>query len=296
MTLAADHGVVKEGVSAYPSSVTAQMVANFLNGGAAINVLARQVDAEVQVVDLGVDSDFENLTGLVQRKVGYGTKNMALGPAMSRDDAVRSVEIGIELVKDAFADGVRLVATGDMGIGNTTASAAIIAAVTGQPVSTITGRGTGVNDEGLSRKIQVIEQVLRIHKPRADDPLDVLTKVGGYEIGGLVGVILGGAASRIPVVLDGFVAGAAALLAISMAPACKDYVIASHRSAEVGHRVVLEHLKLRPLLDLHLRLGEGTGACLAIGLLQSSIQLMIQMATFEGAGVDQAVRVESEPA
>ena len=292
-TLAADHGVVEEGVSAYPSSVTAQMVANFLQSGAAINVLARQVGAEVQVVDMGVASDLENLTGLVQRNISHGTKNMALGPAMSRDEAQRSVEIGIELVEHAVADGVRLVATGDMGIGNTTSSAAITAVMTGQPVSSITGRGTGIDDVGLSNKIRVIEQALHVNNPSSSDPLDVLSKVGGFEIGGLVGVILGSAACKIPVVLDGFIAGAAALLAVGLAPACQDYMIASHRSAEVGHQVLLESLGLRPLLDLELRLGEGTGACLAIGLLHSSLQLMTQMATFENAGVDQAKTDES---
>ena len=296
LTLAADHGVVDEGVSAYPRSVTAQMVANFLKGGAAINVLARQVDAEVQVVDMGVASDLGNLSGLIDKKISHGTKNMADGPAMSREEAVRSVEIGIELVEEAFADGVRLVATGDMGIGNTTSSTVITAIMTGQPVSRITGRGTGIDDEGLSRKVRVAEKAIRIHKPQTHDPLDVLAKVGGYEIGGLAGVILGGAACHIPVVLDGFISGAAALLAIQMAPACREYMIPSHQSAERGHRVALDHLKLRPLLDLHLRLGEGTGACLVIGLLQSSIRLMTHMATFKGAGVDQAVIAESETA
>ncbi|GJL49817.1 MAG: nicotinate-nucleotide--dimethylbenzimidazole phosphoribosyltransferase [Nitrospirales bacterium] len=289
LTLAADHGVVVEGVSAYPSSVTAQMVTNFLNGGAAINVLARQVGAEVQVVDMGVASHLNHLVGLIDRKIGHGTKNMVLGPAMSRDEAIRSVEIGIELVERAFDDGVRVVATGEMGIGNTTASAAITAVMTGQPIFRITGRGTGVDDEGLSRKRRVIEQALRVNDPQAGDAFDVLCKVGGFEIGGLVGVILGGAACRIPVVLDGFIAGAAALLAVTLAPTCREYLIASHQSAEDGHQVVLEHLGLHPLLDLQLRLGEGTGACLAIGLLQSSLLLMTQMATFDGAGVDQSV-------
>ncbi len=289
LTLAADHGVVAEGVSAYPSSVTAQMVANFLHGGAAINVLARQVEADVHVVDMGVASNLENLTGLVHRKIAFGTKNMALGPAMSRDEAQRSVEIGIELVEEAFTDGIRVLATGEMGIGNTTSSAAITAVMTGRPISEITGRGTGVDDEGLCNKVRVIEQALSVNNPNANDPLDVLSKVGGFEIGGLVGVILGSAACKIPVVLDGFITGAAAALAVGIAPACREYMIASHQSAEVGHRVLLDYIGIRPLLDLNLRLGEGTGACLAMNLLQSSILLLTQMATFEHAGVDEAV-------
>ncbi|GJL53333.1 MAG: nicotinate-nucleotide--dimethylbenzimidazole phosphoribosyltransferase [Nitrospirales bacterium] len=294
LTLAADHGVVAEGVSAYPSSVTAQMVANFLNGGAAINVLARQVGADVQVVDMGVAGNLDHLVGLVSRKIGHGTKNMVMGPAMSRDEAIRSVEIGIELVDQAVADGMGVVATGEMGIGNTTSSAAITAVMTGQPISRITGRGTGVDDEGLNRKRRVIEQALRINDPQAGDAFDVLSKVGGFEIGGLVGIILGGAACRIPVVLDGFIAGAAALLAVTLAPTCREYLIASHQSAEDGHGIVLEQLRLRPLLDLELRLGEGTGACLAIGLLQSSLLLMTQMATFDDAGVDERQTTEPE--
>ncbi|WP_447968415.1 nicotinate-nucleotide--dimethylbenzimidazole phosphoribosyltransferase [Nitrospira sp. M1] len=294
LTLAADHGVVAEGVSAYPSSVTAQMVANFLNGGAAINVLARQVGADMQVVDMGVAGNLDHLIGLVSKKIGPGTKNMVMGPAMSRDEAIRSVEIGIELVEQAVADGVGVVATGEMGIGNTTSSAAITAVMTGQPISRITGRGTGVDDEGLTRKRRVIEQALRINDPQAGDAFDVLSKVGGFEIGGLVGVMLGGAACRIPVVLDGFIAGAAALLAVTLAPTCREYLIASHQSAEDGHGVVLEHLRLQPLLDLQLRLGEGTGACLAIGLLQSSLLLMTQMATFDTAGVDERETTEPE--
>ena len=294
-TMAADHGVVAEGVTAYPSSVTAQMVQNFLKGGAAINVLARQVDAEVRVVDLGVSSDLGQPSGLIVRKVGLGTKNSALGPAMSREEALQSIETGIDLVTASHAEGFRLVATGEMGIGNTTSSAAITAVMTDQPVSEVTGRGAGIDEAGLVRKIQVIEQALEINQPNAGDPLDVLAKVGGFEIGGLVGVILGGAACRMPVVLDGFIAGAAALLAVALAPACRDYMIPSHLSSEHGHAIALRHLDLRPYLDLELRLGEGTGACLAIGLLQSSIRLMTEMATFESAGVDSAVSSRSKP-
>lgn len=296
LTLAADHGIVAEGVSAYPGSVTAQMVANFLKGGAAVNVLARQVGAEVQVVDMGVRGDVSRLAGVVVRKVGSGTKNFSRGPAMTRQEAVQSVETGIQLVNDAYAEGVRLVATGEMGIGNTTASAAISAVMTGQPVSSVTGKGTGIDETRLAKKREVIEQALAGNRPQAGDPMDVLAKVGGFEIGGLTGVILGGAALRIPVVLDGFIAGAAALLAVALAPACREYLIASHLSGEIGHRAVLNHLGLRPFLHLDLRLGEGTGACLAIGLLQSGIQLMTGMATFDGAGVDHALTDELEKA
>lgn len=294
LTLAADHGVAADGVSAYPNSVTAQMVRNFLSGGAAINVLARQVDAEVRIVDMGVASDLGNLEGLILRKVGWGTKNISIGPAMSRDEALQSVETGIELVQQAYADGFRLVATGEMGIGNTTPSAAITAVMTGQPVSQVTGKGTGIDDAALARKISIIEHALHLNQPRPKDPLDVLAKVGGFEIGGMIGILLGGAASRIPVVLDGFVSGAAALLAVAMVPTCQEYLIASHVSSEPGHGAALAKLGLEPLLNLGLRLGEGTGACLGIGLIQSSIRLLTEMATFEEAGVDDAGSLHPE--
>ncbi len=288
MTLAADHGVAADGVSAYPNSVTAQMVHNFLSGGAAINVLARQVEAEVRIVDLGIASDLGHLQGLLTRKVGKGTKNLSIGPAMSRDEALQSVETGIELVQEAYVEGIRMVATGEMGIGNTTPSATITAVMTGQPVFQVTGKGTGIDDAALARKVSIIERALHLNDPDPKDPLDVLGKVGGFEIGGMVGVILGGAACHIPVVLDGFISGAAALLAVAMAPFCREYLIASHVSAEPGHQAALEKLRLHPLLDLDLRLGEGTGACLGIGLIQSSLRLLTEMATFEEAGVDEA--------
>ena len=296
LTLAADHGVTADGVSAYPSSVTAQMVQNFLSGGAAINVLARQVGAEVRIVDLGVASDISHFPGLLVRKVGWGTKNFFYGPAMSREEARQSVETGIALVREAYGEGIRLVAPGDMGIGNTTSSAAITAVMTGQPVSQVTGKGTGIDDAARARKVSLIERALEINHPHPDDAVDVLAKVGGFEIGGMVGVILGGAACHIPVVLDGFISGAAALLAVAMAPNCREYLIASHVSAELGHRAALDTLGLNPLLDLHLRLGEGTGACLAFGLIQSSLRVLTEMATFEEAGVDEAVTGQQEEA
>jgi len=288
-TLAGDHGVTTEGVSAYPSSVTAQMVLNFLHGGAAINVLARQIGAKVRVVDMGVREDLGAPAGLWVRKIGRGTRNFCLGSAMSREQAIQSVEEGIRLVGEAHHDGIGVIGIGDMGIGNTTASSAITAVMTDQPVPTVTGRGTGLDEAGLTKKNQVITRGLQVNQPQAADPLDVLSKVGGFEIGGLVGLILGGAARRLPVVLDGFITGAALLLAYALAPRCLDYVIPSHQSVEQGHRVVMDTLGLRPLLDLDLRLGEGTGACLAIGLLQSSLACLTQMATFSSAGVDGAL-------
>ncbi len=287
--LAADHGVAGEGVSAYPSSVTAQMVKNFLQGGAAINVLARQIGVGVRVVDMGVAENMGALPGLWQRKIGLGTCNMCEGPAMTREQAIQSVEEGIRLVQEAYADGIRLIGIGEMGIGNTTISSAITAVITRLPVADVTGKGTGVDAVQLAKKIQVIERGIQRNSPEARDPLDVLAKVGGFEIGGLVGILLGGAACRVPVVLDGFITGAAALLAVTLEPHCQAYMIPSHVSAEPGHRLAMDSLGFHPLLDLDLRLGEGTGACLAIGLLQASLACLTQMATFESAGVDEAV-------
>jgi nicotinate-nucleotide--dimethylbenzimidazole phosphoribosyltransferase len=286
-TFAADHGVASEGVSAYPSAVTAQMVLNFLRGGAAVNVLASHVGAEVLVVDIGVAHEFGPLPNLVSRKIARGTRNFAREPAMSREEAVRAVEIGIELASQAGQGGIGLIGTGDMGIGNTTPSAAVTAVLTGQPVATVTGRGTGIDEEGYRRKVGVIERALVLHRPDPNDPLDVLAKVGGLEIAGLAGLILGAVAHRIPVVLDGFIAGAAALIAAGLQPRCCDYMIASHRSVERGHQAALDRLGLKPLLDLDLRLGEGTGACLGISLIQASLKVLTQMATFDEAGVSE---------
>ncbi len=286
-TFAADHGVAQEGVSAYPSSVTAQMVLNFLGGGAAVNVLASHVGAEVLVVDIGVAHQFGPLPNLIVRKVAMGTRNLAREPAMSREEAIRAVEVGIDLAAEAVQRGIGLVGTGDMGIGNTTPSAAITAMLTGQPVATVTGRGTGVDEEGHGRKVAVIERALNLHRPNPGDPLDLLAKVGGLEIAGLAGLILGAAANRVPVVLDGFIAGAAALIAAGLQPLCREYMVASHRSVERGHQAALDWLGLTPLFDLDLRLGEGTGACLGIGLVQASIKILTQMATFDEAGVSE---------
>ncbi len=285
VVMAADHGVAAEGVSAYPAEVTPQMVLNFARGGAAINVLARQAGARVVAVDIGVAADFDPATPIRHHKIAPGTQNMAHGPAMTRAQAEAAIQVGIEAVNVEVAQGLDLVATGDMGIGNTTASAAIVAALTGQPVAKVTGRGTGVDDAGLARKISIIERALAVNKPDSNDPLDVLCKVGGLEIGGLVGVIIGGAANKIPVVIDGFISGAAALVAARLAPEVKPYLIAAHQSVEIGHRVILEQLGLRPLLDLDLRLGEGTGAALAFHLIEAATRIFNEMATFAEAGV-----------
>ncbi len=285
IVMAGDHGVTAEGVSAYPAAVTPQMVLNFVHGGAAINVLARQAGARVVVVDVGVAADLGEQPGLLSRKVAYGTRNMARGPAMTRAEAEAALQVGLETVRVEIDQGLDLVATGDMGIGNTTPSAAITAVLTGAPVARVTGRGTGVDDAGLARKVAVIEQALRANQPDGRDPLDVLAKVGGLEIGGLVGVMLGAAARRVPVVVDGFISGAAALVAAGLAPGVKPYLIAAHQSVEAGHGVLLAHLGLRPLLDLELRLGEGTGAVLAFNLVEAAARILSEMATFAEAGV-----------
>ena len=288
IVMAADHGVVAEGVSLYPQEVTRQMVLNFLAGGAGINVLARHVGARVVVVDMGVVGGFEPRPGLICRMIDFGTKNMARGPAMTRQQALEAVEAGIEVVEAEVAKGLDIVGTGDMGIGNTTPSAAICAAITGRPVEEVTGRGTGLEDERLRHKIAVIRRALEVNQPDPNDGLDVLSKVGGFEIGGLAGVILGAVARRIPVVIDGFISGAAALIATRLCPRAKDYLIAGHLSAEPGHRRVLEYLGLEPLLSLGMRLGEGTGAALAMGIAEAAVKVLNEMATFDEAGVSRA--------
>ena len=286
-TLAGDHGVAKEGVSAYPSEVTPQMVYNFLRGGAGINVLARHVGARVVVADLGVAADLDRHPDLKNKKVAMGTKNMAKGPAMTREEAIRSIEAGMELVEEERARGIDILGTGDMGIGNTTPSSAITAVITGAGAALVTGRGTGLGDEELKRKVAVIEKAIEVNRPDPKDGIDVLSKVGGFEIGGIAGVILAGAGYGIPVVIDGFISGAAALIAASLAPQVRSYLIASHQSVERGHRIILDHLGLKPLLNLDLRLGEGTGAALGIGLTEASLKVLDEMATFAEAGVSE---------
>jgi nicotinate-nucleotide--dimethylbenzimidazole phosphoribosyltransferase len=285
ITMAGDHGVALQGVSAYPREVTPQMVLNFLRGGAAINVLARHVGARVIVVDMGVATDLPPDANLIVKKIAFGTRDFSQGPAMARDEAQRAVEAGIEVAVREIDRGADIVGTGDMGIGNTTPSSAIVAAFTGRPVAEVTGRGTGVDDAGLARKVAVIERGLQVNRPGPSDALDVLSKVGGFEIGGLAGVIIGAAARRVPVIIDGFISGAAAMIAYHLAPATQPYMIAAHQSVEIGHRVMLEHLKLKPLLDLDLRLGEGTGAALGISLCQAACKILDEMATFGEAGV-----------
>ncbi|MDD2751587.1 MAG: nicotinate-nucleotide--dimethylbenzimidazole phosphoribosyltransferase [Candidatus Omnitrophica bacterium] len=288
-TLAADHGITQEGVSPYPKEVTAQMVYNFLNGGAAINVLARHVGARVVVADLGVASDLKPHPQLTIKKINYGTKNMYKGPAMSRDEAIRSIEAGIELFQQEYNKGIDIIGTGEMGIGNTTASSAITALFTKKPVKDITGRGAGLDDQGLARKIEIIEEAIKINQPNVQDAIDVLAKVGGFEIGGLAGVILAASAQKVPVVIDGFISGAAALIACQLEPKIKSCLIASHCSVEKGHRAILEYLGLVPLFDLNLRLGEGTGAALGIGLAEAAVKIFTQMATFKSAGVSERI-------
>jgi nicotinate-nucleotide--dimethylbenzimidazole phosphoribosyltransferase len=286
ITMAGDHGVTDDGVSAYPKEVTAQMVYNFLNGGAAINVLARHAGARVVIVDMGVAVDFTH-ERLVSKKIAYGTANMAKGPAMSYEDAVRSIEAGIEVFESEAKKGVDIVGVGDMGIGNTTSSSAIVAVITGYDVEKVTGRGTGIDDAGLEKKIAVIEEAIRVNKPNNKDAIDVLAKVGGFEIGGMAGVILAAASHRVPVVIDGFISGTAALVAYGIAPAVKDYMIAAHRSVERGHSVTLDYIGLKPLLDLDMRLGEGTGAALGISIVDAACKILGEMATFEDAGVSE---------
>ena len=288
IVMAGDHGVAAEGVSAYPAEVTPQMVLNFLRGGAAINVLARQAGARVIVVDVGVAADLAPRPGLVSRKVARGTQNLARGPAMTRAQTEDAIAVGLQVVGAEADNGLDLVATGDMGIGNTTPAAAIVAALTGEAAARVTGRGTGVDDAGLARKVAVIERALALHRPDPHDALEVLSKVGGLEIAGLVGVILGAASRRIPVVIDGFISSAAALAAAGLRPGVRPYLIASHQSVEIGHRVILQHLGLRPLLDLDLRLGEGTGAALAFHLVEAAARILNEMATFDEAGVSDA--------
>lgn len=285
--IASDHGVVAEGVSAYPREVTAQMVHNFLRGGAAINVLARHIGARMVVVDMGIAAELEPHLSLVSRKIALGTHNMAKGPAMSKEQALQAVESGIEVINEEVARGLDIVGVGDMGIGNTTPSSAICAAITGESVGRVTGKGTGVSDEQLALKVKVIETALALNRPDPGDAIDVLSKVGGFEIGGIAGVILGAAARRLPVVIDGFIAGAAALIATGLCPRVKDYLIAAHVSAEVGHRAILDYLGLRPLLDLGMRLGEGTGAALAIPIVEAAVKALAGMATFADAGVSE---------
>jgi nicotinate-nucleotide--dimethylbenzimidazole phosphoribosyltransferase len=288
---AGDHGVLAQGVSPWPAEVTAQMVANFCAGGAAVNVLAAHVGATVVVVDVGVAADVADAPGLLRRKVRRGTADLSVGVAMSIEDAQRALEVGAIVATDAVATGARCLLTGDMGIGNTTPSAALIAASTGQPARAVTGRGTGIDDDRWEAKVEVVERALARHAADpggsgdARDPLVVLASLGGLEIAALVGYVVTGAALGIPVLIDGVIAASAAVVSTALVPDVRGYLVAAHRSSEPGAGIALDHLGLQPLLDLELRLGEGTGACLALPVLQAAAKVLRDMATFESAGV-----------
>ena len=283
---AGDHGVLDQGVSPWPREVTAQMVANFCAGGAAINVIARQTGASVVVVDVGVATPLDDAPGLLRRKVRVGTGDLALEPAMTVDEARAALDVGAEVAADLVAAGARCLVTGEMGIGNTTPAAALIAALTGHPPAEVTGRGTGIDDATLAHKVAVIDAALARHADAiAAGPLATLAAVGGLEIAALAGFIVGGAGARVPVVIDGVIADAALLVAHALAPGILDYCIAGHRSAEPGATAVLHHLRLPPLLDLDMRLGEGSGACLALPIVEAAARVLREMATFDSAGV-----------
>lgn len=284
IVFAADHGVAVEGVSAYPQEVTVQMVANMAQGGAAINVFARQIGALQRIVDVGVITETD-APGVINRRIKAGTGNMLREPAMTHEEAKRALEIGIESAWDIIDDGAKVLIVGEVGIANTTASSAILAALTGVDPDEIVGRGTGLDDAGWQRKKEVVRQAISLHQPDAAQPLDVLAKVGGLEIGAMAGAIIGAAARRVPVLLDGFIASAAALLAVRLCPNVADYLIAGHRSQEPGHDYALKTLGKEPILDLQLRLGEGTGAAVAYPVLEAASKMANEMATFASAGV-----------
>jgi nicotinate-nucleotide--dimethylbenzimidazole phosphoribosyltransferase len=284
-TFAADHGVVESGVTCYPKEVTRQMVLNMLSGGAAINVLARHAGAEVAVVDMGVDADFDDSPGLVRRKIRKGTNNIEKGPAMTADETIQAIHVGIDLANIAKDDGVKMLGTGEMGIANTTPSSALFAVMLPCSVQEITGRGAGINDAMLTKKIGVIERAIKVNKVRLTDPLSTLAALGGFEIAGICGLCLGAAANRIPVVVDGFISTAGALAACRMCGIVKQYLFFSHLSHEQGHCVFMENFGVRPILDLDLRLGEGTGAAIAMTIIDASLKIYNEMATFGSAGV-----------
>ena len=288
VVMAGDHGVTAEGVSAYPSEVTGQMVRGFAAGVAAINVLCRHAGIEVRVVDMGCAADLSDLSArgaIVDARVGPGTRNMRLGPAMTRTDAILCIQRGAGIAREMAHSGVRMLGTGDMGIGNTTPSTAIAAAVTGARVAEIVGRGTGVDDEGLARKIAVIEESIAVNHPSRADPVGLLAGIGGFEIGGIAGLVLGAAESRIPVVIDGVISTAGAVVAWLLEPRVSDYVFAAHRSVEKAQGALLALMGLEPILDLGMRLGEGTGCALAMPIIEAGARVIRQMATFEEAGV-----------
>jgi len=280
-----DHGIVEEGVSAYPQDVTYQMVENFINGGAAINILCRQNDIDPVIVDMGVNHTFDTGRGIVNRKVAPGTKSFLREPAMTHEQAVESIEAGIALARAAARLHYGLLAIGEMGIGNTTSASAITAVLANRPVKEVVGPGAGLAADGVRNKARILTKALEARGVGSDDPVEVLAAVGGFEIGGMCGFLLGAAAARVPVAVDGFIATAAGLLAVRLSPLVRNYVFLSHRSAEPGHGVALEALDREPLLSLEMRLGEGTGAAMALGVIESALRLYREMATFESAAV-----------
>ena len=284
---AADHGVAVEGVSAFPAEVTPQMVYNMLNGGAAINVLTRHAGVDLDVVDMGVNHDFSDVAGLVNRKVKPGSANIAIGPAMSEDDALQALLIGAELAVEAYEAGYHILGTGEMGIANTTPATALYSVLLDVPVETITGRGTGIDDERLKHKIGIIRKAIEVNAARTVTPFGTLAALGGYEIAGIAGFILGAAACKVPVVVDGFISSSAAVVALKLCPAVDDYLFFSHLSNEQGHRTVMQKLGARPILDLDLRLGEGTGAALSMQVIEGAVKIYNEMATFSGAKVSE---------
>lgn len=284
---AADHGITAQGVSAFPSAVTAQMVRNFVRGGGAINVLANSIGAKLWVVDMGVASDLPSVDNLFHHKLGYGTADFSVQPAMTLEQAYQSIFVGAAVAQDMIQAGADIILPGEMGIGNTTSASAIVATLTGLGPELTTGCGTGLDEEAKQHKVNVIRQALEYHKPNPQDPLDVLCHVGGFEIGGLVGAMLAAAAQRVPILLDGFIVSAAAGLACGLVPHLRDFLIPAHRSLEDGHMTMLEHLGLQPLLDIHMRLGEASGAAVAFPLCQMACALLNNMATFEQAGVSE---------
>ena len=285
LVFAGDHGITEEGVSAFPRDVTFQMVKNFLEGGAGINVLARHVGARVKVIDIGVDYDFKDMKGLIHKKVSRGTKNMARGPAMTREEAISAILKGAEVAEETIREGATILATGEMGIGNTTPSSAITAAICKKSPREVTGRGTGIDEDAYQKKIGLIERALSVNNPDPTDPIDCLSKVGGLEIAGICGMVLKASELKVPVVVDGFISGAGAIVAKALCPHVADYLFAGHQSVEMGHRVQIEYLGLKPILDLDMRLGEGTGAVLAMNLIEAGLKIYSEMATFDGAKV-----------
>ncbi len=285
IVFAADHGITAEGVSLFPKEVTAQMVYNFLSEGAGINVLARHVGADVTVVDIGVDADFDANPKLIQKKVARGTKNMLLEEAMTQEEAISAIRAGYDVASDLIKQGYNLIGLGEMGIGNTTSASAVTSVITGLSVADVTGRGTGLDDAALRKKVGVIEKVIHLHKPEKSDGIDVLKKIGGFELAGIAGAILACAANNAVAVIDGFISTAGAAIAFLISPKAADYMVASHNSVEIGHQKLLAFMGLTPVLDLDLRLGEGTGAALCINIIEASSKILNEMATFESASI-----------